>query len=453
MVDGFKCTCIGLPAGVWKNNLLLDFGISVSESTGELLHQRREANTEALRFVLFPHADNSHTCAFMGSLHKYFKGVNWGAFTHAELCAALQQISLHYGVTLENAYLHTLEIGVNIPLDFPPKRILQSAICHKGKPFSPMDKRDQQLGIVCEHTDYTVKLYDKGRQAQAVGGGAYILRYELKLKRQRLLAPYHVETLADLQTVENVAPMLTLLVDRLNEIVFFDFGYKADGLSPAQRIGWERYSNPNYWAHLNRKQYYNARKLHQQHTEKYGAVSYQKIVVAKATACWEALVSGKTKTLGQIPQVLETKESTATGTFSTLEYMLEKVPTEGKNKTDVQKTEKRRFCVSCGREITRQKTGSRFCSEREFGKEARKCRNKDSNRRLSLKRKIKKAKENNLPIKLVFVGVTGKMCRRTLNAADVALTRTLLDSVQSLIVVRKKRKRPKATNGANKKPR
>jgi hypothetical protein len=43
-----------------------------------------------------------------------------------------------------------------------------------------------------------------------------------------------------------------------------------------------------------------------------------------------------------------------------------------------------RFCKSCGRDISNQKKGSVFCSERMFGKVAKGCRNKDSNPRNNL---------------------------------------------------------------------
>ncbi|HEY8401336.1 MAG TPA: hypothetical protein VIK89_08745 [Cytophagaceae bacterium] len=51
-------------------------------------------------------------------------------------------------------------------------------------------------------------------------------------------------------------------------------------------------------------------------------------------------------------------------------------------------TDNKRYCKSCGRDISGQKLNSVFCSEKIFGKEAKKCRNKDSNPRNHVKRKI-----------------------------------------------------------------
>ncbi len=38
-----------------------------------------------------------------------------------------------------------------------------------------------------------------------------------------------------------------------------------------------------------------------------------------------------------------------------------------------------RYCSTCGRDITDQKKGSVFCSEKLYGKQAKKSRNKNSN--------------------------------------------------------------------------
>jgi predicted nucleic acid-binding Zn ribbon protein len=51
---------------------------------------------------------------------------------------------------------------------------------------------------------------------------------------------------------------------------------------------------------------------------------------------------------------------------------------------EVQQT---RYCITCGNDITNQKKGSVFCSEKVFGKDAKKCRNQKSNPENNYKRK------------------------------------------------------------------
>ncbi|MDH6356127.1 hypothetical protein M2132_002490 [Dysgonomonas sp. PH5-45] len=95
MIDGVKCSCFGLDAGLWQNNPLLDFGLSVSESTGELLTQRREAKAKDLRFVLSPINGGGLSCSFAGSLRKYknIDGNNHNDFTFSELSNALDSLN------------------------------------------------------------------------------------------------------------------------------------------------------------------------------------------------------------------------------------------------------------------------------------------------------------------------------------------------------------------------
>ena len=61
-----------------------------------------------------------------------------------------------------------------------------------------------------------------------------------------------------------------------------------------------------------------------------------------------------------------------------------------------------RKCLSCGRDISSQKTNSRFCSEKEVGeKNAHSCRNKISN----LKKKIFREQQNGIlfPIQQTYI--------------------------------------------------
>lgn len=412
MIDGFKCSCLGVSVTDWINNPQLDFCLSVSESTGELLTQRKEAKCGALYFVISPTAGGSLSCSVTGSLHKHSRENQQNAddFTFTELCDTLNRLHREFGINLSNAAIHSIEIGVNIRLAYPPKQVFKAAICHKGKAFNSLDRRDKKLGLICEHTDYAIKLYDKGYQNNQPEQN--ILRYELKLKRQRMLEPYSIRTLADLQCAKNVILLLDLLIEKLNEIIFFDFSFKVNRLTSKQRLNWERYSNPKYWESLNRFAYCKARKRFAELREKYGASNKTDMLTELTVKKWIDLFKEKHKTGLRFPQVLKAPmykilrhmKADEKVTFSNLEYLLENVtsnpaPKNQKNDTKVLeglevtfKEKEKRFCISCGREITNQRKDSRFCSERLYGKQAKKCRNKDSNKRLAERRKQERQK-------------------------------------------------------------
>ena len=147
------------------------------------------------------------------------------------------------------------------------------------------------------------------------------------------------------------------------------------------------------------------------------------------------------------PRVGNDPQAVEKATFSTLEYMAESVAqsatpggalNNGKNglKTGL-KTELKqpRFCVVCGREITGQKAGSLFCSERLYGASARQCRNKDSNRRLAIKRKIYRAMKKEQMLRITYQH-EGAEYTDTLGASELSITREWLDKVTRVEVLK-----------------
>lgn len=446
MIDGVKCSCVNLNADVWRNNPLLDFGLWVSETTGETLTARRLAKADSLQFIISPTQTGGFSCSITGSLHKFKNknGMNWNDFTFSELCRTLDNLSTNFNIQLDTTFIHSIEIGVNMELDFNPYIILKSVICHKGKAFNYLDKKDKRLGLICEHTDYAIKLYDKGHQSKISERNKYVLRFEVKLHRHRLLNPYDIATLNDLKSAEKVAPLISLLLERLDEIIFFDFSYKPKNLSKAKAESWQKYSNPNYWANLNFNRYYKARKKYAELIIKYNCIDWAKFVSKRTTEKWVELAELKQKNRRVFPQVFEAIESRKKASFSNLEYVLENLA-----KGEVKKREKKRkkndtekepcCCITCGRQLTGQKTGSRFCSEKIYGKDAKKCRNKDSNRRLSLKRKINRAMEKEKMLRITYKE-NGQEYTDILGANEILVTREWLDKIVSIDVLEPQQK-------------
>lgn len=453
MIDGVKCSCFGLDADLWRNNPLLDFKLSVSESTGEIYTQKREAKAHSLRFILSPTNKGSFSCSFNGSLHKYknIDGVNWDDFTFLQLFETLNSLVRDYEIDLSNSFIHSLEIGVNIELDYSPSIILKSVICHKGKAFDSIDRKNKNIGLICEHTDYAIKIYNKGYQSNI--SDKHILRYELKLHRQRILKPFGINTLADLQNVEKVTALIGLLLERLNEVMFFDFSCSIKGLSPSKKMNWEQYSNPNFWVSLNNKNYYKARQRYERLIMKYNATDWQKSISKQVTLKWFELSAIKHKKRGYFPQYVEELESNKKATFSNLEYLLENITYNTKEtlnikSTNMQATKPICNCISCGRQLTEQKQTSKFCSEKKYGKAGKKCRNKDSNRRLTLKRKIYRAMDKNLMIRITYK-VDGNEYSDILGANEISIIREWLDKVTSIEILEPQQRTLKGKNAKN----
>lgn len=458
MLDGFKCSCIGLNPEAWLNHSALDFGLSVSANTGELLTERMRAKAESLTFSI----GGGRSCSVAGSLHKYHNSpscYNWDRFTFKELVSTLRHLQDKYSIDLTTAQIHGLEIGVNIRLNYAPQRVFKSAICHNGKAFDSIDGKKKKLGIICEHTDYTIKLYDKGKQTHVEKDNGYIMRVELKIKRQRLLEPYGVKTLADLTSLEKVALFLEVLTNKLAGIVFFDFSFDTSGLSCSKKLAWERFGNPKYWEELDNNKAYKARQKLAELIEKYGAINGGRLLMQKVCKEW-LLLAGLEQKNGCIicplkSENFESSKQIKKAIISKLEYVVEKVAySDPKNNSEStlhqgipqgtkppvfsspqEKPKERRFCATCGREITHLRAGARFCSEKERGKEARQCRNADSNRRLTIKRKIQKAMKDEKLLRITYTDKQGNEYSDILGTNEINPTREWLDRVLSVEIL------------------
>lgn len=162
------------------------------------------------------------------------------------------------------------------------------------------------------------------------------------------------------------------------------------------------------------------------------------------------MIQGKSSELLQSKQIKGLRfphsdgnsESTKRVTFSDFKYLCTNVTSKGEGEaTPVEQSEemknadKRRYCKCCGRDITHQRKDSVFCSEKYFGKEAKKCRNKDSNRRMIIKRKIKNAMEKEKMMQVVYVDSNGLEYSDILEAREINVSREWLERVKSVSVL------------------
>jgi hypothetical protein len=409
MIDGVKCTCAGLHPDVWKQNKLLNFCSTYNHATGEI-GQRASAKFQSINFTVSENGSSS----INGSLHKYYNAdnTNYNDFHFQLLSQALNSLNLNFSIDLNTAKINALEIGVNIELPFSPETIINSLICHKKRNFYPIDKDNEKLGLYCNHSEYVVKIYDKGKQDRGLHflKDIKLLRYEIKIKKQRMLKPYGIKYLSDLQDKGKVSALIRLLLDKLNEIVFFDFGFNASHLNERKRLKWRLYASPNFWNGKDKEKARYERIQYNKLIKQYGCIDFNALLSEKVADKWSELLNVKAE---KYP------------TFSPLEYNGEKVGVNDLKEKEKEKKFVARFCKSCGREITGQKAGSLFCSEKVYGHTAKQCRNKDSNKRLAIKRKITRAMTKDLPVTVTYTNNT----TNCLKVSEIRYNRALFDCI------------------------
>lgn len=174
-----------------------------------------------------------------GSLHKlYNEGLhNYNQFNESALNRALELLNEVFGIKPKNIRILCLEYGVNITPPIQSNLIIDNLMQHKCKDFEQKISNDKGKYSQCEHSDYIIKIYNKGKQYSL---DENLLRIEIK---QTNWSTYRLKnrivTLQDFIECDKTI-FIQNLISKWNEIVFYDPTNK--GVEK-----WSKYSNVNFW--------------------------------------------------------------------------------------------------------------------------------------------------------------------------------------------------------------
>ena len=379
MIDGIKTKNIVIPS-----QTELDWTLSVIEKTGETKNAKI-AEYNGLKFI-----DKCNRVYIKGSLHKYHNNGlhNYNDFTLSDLQNVVKDLETRFGLLPENVALENVEFGVNIELPFNPNRVLTNLIMHKSEPFN---RFQTGKGIECNHSQYFIKIYDKGAQ---YGLKKNLLRLEIKAFKMAYFQEngLHISKLSDLLIRENLLSLGEILKRTINEILFTDIKVQNnEGLTDKERLIIANGSNANYWHSLKpdsksftngnhspdykrqRKHYYRELNTFEKTLDKYGS-ELKPLVVQK--------IGDKLTDL--LPKV-EFSEPIKKG-----DNLTEPQHVEGTNLHLVYNVSlsdtKQRQCLICGKDISDRKSNAKFC--------CKKCKNDYTNPLLNdannLKKRVKK---------------------------------------------------------------
>ncbi|MEO1517677.1 MAG: hypothetical protein AAFV95_21815 [Bacteroidota bacterium] len=398
MIDGIKLDCSYLDPDVWRKHPELKYYPRIDEETGEIIQQIFSAKYNGLAFEI-RQTDLHRREAFiqvLGSLHRYHNsgGDNADDFNRTDIASAIDDLSIRFGLCPESTHLRNLEFGVNIRLGINARQFIKGIVCMPNKKFGQMNVKQAGLGRVCSWSEYALKIYDKGRQSQTVDTN--LLRIEMKVVKMRYLSKIGIQFLSDLKDTQKLMELGKLLIQVFGELIFYDGSIKEGALTSRERKKLEEFTNPYRWLNMtSRNARYMAKKkmlrffsLHGGTAQKWSALFkvYQKwLVLAECPQQMGDVFTGYCKRLTADKKV----------TFSQLEYDGETVIIEEGKKGRIKKENfaknpflpigpvagngtlsQRTFCRTCQRDISHQKRGSLFCSEKYFGRNARKCRDK-----------------------------------------------------------------------------
>lgn len=391
MLDGINIHWIIPNFEDWRKSVPLELAVAVETfDSGHILTKKRGErvitkyltrwetyNIEIKQIT--ERGTNIYYLRLQGSLHKnHFGGTNYLPFTWNDLQHQVRYLCATLHINPIEAKIKGIEIGVNICTPFPVHDfIMQNIIDYQREPFVRYrkDKNRRCIGKVCDISQYSVKIYDKGLQYNL---NENLMRYELKFTRMEPLKRYCINTLADLTNFDKVKKLEGLLISAWKRVLIYDIPQPINKLPVKQYLKdllrdgqtcefWERLKKET-----NEDQYKYQRLIFKQLVLNYGS-NFHQIVFTLITKEWKTLAknypnlpSGKKELLPEFT-----------------------IRIKGKNGEKLFTTQKR-YCLTCQMELhPDHKESEDTCRPKIVGiKAAHDCRNKKNNPRHNFKKKI-----------------------------------------------------------------
>lgn len=372
MIDGTKISFFSTT--IIADLLKLDVKVltPLEEATGEIYFPKW-AEYKHLTFKI----SKSNRVEIRGSLHKYWKGENHSDFTYGQLYECIADLSEKFNFKPSEARLHNLEFGVNVSPRFDPYEFCKALLSYRGDTFSKFRTNGKQkttLGFECFKTQYSLKIYNKGRQYNLTEN---ILRYEIKMGKMETLNTIGVYFLSDLTNTEVLKKLGKLLDDRFSELIISDTVNISDLSKNESRI-YTQCKNPKEWEEFTVKLRAKRKKQYNEIIERFGQAHWRDITAKLINEKWRMLIAMKPLKSGN--DLTDLKNS-------------KRVSSDSLDNTSIHThlSNSKKNCKTCGRDISEQKGNSSFCSAKYVGeKAAHKCRNMDSNKRNNIANREKK---------------------------------------------------------------
>ncbi|GAA5043023.1 hypothetical protein GCM10011506_46060 [Marivirga lumbricoides] len=276
MVDFIKAVIPPNHIPLLLENEYLEFKQELNNRTGEL-SKKQVAKYNDLKFTVF--ADNY--AEISGSLHKFFNGGlhNADEFGLLDLLTVLNQIESLFKIDLGRYKLSNIEIGVNIPISFKASQILNYLLIHQTVRFKDVSLINGNYKQAT-HSQYLVKIYDKGKQYRREFPQFQneLLRFELKYFKMQKLNDRGIFVLNDLFDTDNLAFIFDLLEIAWDETLLYDKTIQKSKLTPYVVLKkLNQWQNVNYWLELTKQRRYEVRKAYHSLVEDHSDNRHSKI--------------------------------------------------------------------------------------------------------------------------------------------------------------------------------
>lgn len=347
----------------------------------------------ALQFIVYA----SGRTILHGSFHKYAQGgANWGDYTFTQFVATVAELCRTFDLDPRTMRLLLLEVGLNcIPPMASPETLKQFVCSGPGIPLEPHKWFERTVyARKAERTEYEVKIYDKGRQ---YGRPGRLLRFEVKFTKAIQLQRLGIFTMNDLLNPDAWHRLRVRVMAIYDELFIAEPSIDLPSLTESQRTFVALVRTPDYWQDLTKGARFKARARYADIVQRFAASNLKDelrsildaklndllIVPSQAHPKGDGFTNIPAGDIGIKREPFHGSVNVGTGypVDAGNSYAVELVNT-------APETIAVRRCLTCGRDITDQREGSRYCSEARFNNAGKRCRNAGSNPRNNRLRSI-----------------------------------------------------------------
>lgn len=261
-IDYVRAELIEIDTQKLRNNLHLDFIPNYVTKDGEEIQPRSrtgqsKSKKETARYknLVIAYHLKSGRVTLSGSLHTLSNDGrhNYNDLTPEAFRAALKELYSVFGISADNMKINCIEWGVNLSPEISTDTILKHCIEHRRKPIETGIENKTANYKQARHTDYILKLYNKGKQFR-VGN---VFRIEHRQNNYRVYAQKQGigRTLRNLID-SGFAGMAETLLNDWKDVIFFDPGITEQSkyFKCRDRLFWDQlkgFSRKTYCQYIN----------------------------------------------------------------------------------------------------------------------------------------------------------------------------------------------------------
>lgn len=274
-----------------NNNVILKS--TFDRNTGEANEYPKIGSYKNLQIRITP-----TTASIKGSIHKYYNMVsgngnqNHSNFSFSQFEYAINHVCEKLEISKQETKITNLEFGFNITVNISPKLLIDRHVLMLDLKDHNIKNNYRGNGSYKEFkkTDYSLKIYDKGKQYSILDEN--LLRIELKITSSRYLHKIGIINLNQLGN-DTFKYLFKVFLSHFDKLMIVDSLNPPEGLRTDQMILYKLCINPNHWSSIETKEKKETRKEFVKLIKKYNQNKIHTVLRDDITMKYHLLMDSK----------------------------------------------------------------------------------------------------------------------------------------------------------------